>query len=311
MKTLYLRLSLSETCNLRCRYCRSGQICESKIGLGDPALLRIVHHIAEITPIHKVRLTGGEPLTHKNPIAMVRELRQLLPSAEICLTTNATLLAPLAPGLKQAGLDRINISLDTVDEKRFFELTGGGEVKDVISGIGAAQKAGLSPIKLNAVLLRSYNADNLEPLLELARSLASELRLIELMPIGSAKTLFQREYISGGEALNTLRPRYDIQGPFPRKGTVTPYLLKRGKDEIRVGLITPVSNSFCSACNRIRIDSRGILFSCLRQDKGVPLVPLLGSKDTQELEQTIRVVLDTKQPEVSCWPKRLMSALGG
>lgn len=312
-RPLYLRLSLTDRCNYHCRYCRGNEAEHSppERRLSDEELLSLIHSIHDVAPLGKIRLTGGEPLLHPGLVELVQTLRLRYPDIEICLTTNGSRLARLAPALQQAGLTAINISLDTIDEERFARLTGGRRLATVLDGLRAASTARFERKRMNTVLLRTFNGDQLRDLVRLAALLDWEIRFIELMPIGPAADLYKKEFLPAGRALLRLRESFAYLGALSSSGTARRHLFKVHGREIAVGFITPVSQPFCSTCNRIRLDSYGRLHCCLRGAVSVPLADLLRQAKTAELEERLLFVIGQKRLDRVDWPSRSMAAIGG
>jgi cyclic pyranopterin phosphate synthase len=312
-RPLYLRLSVTDRCNYYCRYCRiqGAEHSPPKRKLSDEELLTLIHFIHGVAPLGKIRLTGGEPMLHPGLVELVRKLRTRHPGAEICLTTNGSRLAKLAPALQNAGLTAINISLDTLDEKRFARLTGGGSLPTMLEGLHAASTEQFARKKINTVLLRTFNGDQLCDLVRLAATLGWEIRFIELMPIGPAAGLYNEEFLPAGEALQHLRESFTYLGALSFSGTARRHLFKVDDREIAVGFITPMSHPFCSTCNRIRLDSYGRLHGCLRGAASVPLAELLRQAKTAELEDRLLSVMGQKWLAGVDWPARSMAAIGG
>jgi len=214
--------------------------------------------------------------------------------------------------LRSAGLDRINVSVDTLDERRYRALTG-GRLDRVLAGLTAAARAGPRPLKLNTVLQRTVNGDQLRQLVELAADLDAEARFIELMPLGSAgRDHYHRQFLSAGEALARLREELRYEGPLPREADGATARRHRFRTPagaaVTVGLIAPVSAPFCASCDRLRLDCRGRLHTCIRARHAVELAPLLTRRG--ELRAALRRALAAKAP-ADCWPDRNMLALGG
>ena len=261
----YLRISLTDLCNLRCLYCMPAEGV-SKLQHRDILSIEEIEEIAAAAVslgITKIRLTGGEPLVRRGIVELVRKLKALPGLEELTLTTNGILLPGLAQPLKDAGLDRINISLDTLDAEKYRRLTRVGSLEDALAGIRAAEAAGLTPVKLNAVLIGGVNDDEIPSLVELTRTRPFELRFIELMPIGAASPFPPEAYLPGETVLQRvpeLRPEAHRPGSTAR--------LYRLPGAVGcVGLISPVSCSFCSECNRIRLTADGYLKPCLHSDR--------------------------------------------
>jgi cyclic pyranopterin phosphate synthase len=318
MESLYLRLSVTERCNLRCVYCRPGMHDTevehgTNAGLADREWLDLIEAVADVAPLAKVRLTGGEPLLRPGLHRLVAGLREALPETTLSLTTNGMLLAELAGRLRRAGLDSINVSLDGPDQRSLARATGGARLDRVVRGVEAAREQGFSRLKINAVLLRSVNGDRLERLVALAAGLGCELRFIELMPLGVARAIYHRESLSAPEALDRISRRYPVLERLDRVGTATRYRLRldEGRDTV-VGFITPVSDPFCDACNRIRLDARGRLLSCLRREHdGVDLAAPLRQGGAAAVAPLVREALEAKNLPQPGWPRRAMVAIGG
>jgi cyclic pyranopterin phosphate synthase len=274
----YLRISLTDRCNLRCVYCmpkeglqwqtRSDQLSVEEIG-------RVVETAAR-GGVRRVRLTGGEPLVHPNILEIVRRISSISNIEEVSLTTNAMLLARLAEPLADAGLRRVNISLDTLDRDKFKRITRGGEIDRVWKGIAAAERAHLAPIKLNTVIVRGLNADELPALARLTIEHDWHVRFIEVMPIGTAQ--------DWGEGFPTPEQRYvSVQEMRAQLSTfdLQPVTAPKGNGPARtyripgalgtVGFISPLGEHFCENCNRLRLTSDGKLRSCLVSPNEVSL----------------------------------------
>lgn len=311
-RSQYLRLSVSERCDLRCRYCRRpGPSSPHRRGeLDRDELLRLVELIHEVTPLRKVRLTGGEPLLRRDIVEIVGALRGGLPGAALALTTNGGRLAPLARPLRRAGLDALNLSLDAVDPELFTDLTRGGRLEPVLEGLVAARRAGLR-LKLNTVLLASYNAGRLAEIVRLALAHEAEPRFIELMPLGVASELFPREFFSSREALAELERTFEPLGPLGRSGAAVRHAFRDGGRVFAVGLITPVSSPFCATCDRLRLDAGGRLLTCLRRSEAVELAPPLRRGDVGEVRRRVAAALARKRPPRAEWAARDMADIGG
>jgi cyclic pyranopterin phosphate synthase len=218
--------------------------------------------------------------------------------------------------LKAAGIDAINISLDTLDEARFERLTGKNHLHRVLAGIVAAREAKFSRLKLNAVLQRSINADQLVELVLFAQQNQCVIRFIELMPLGEAAGLFPRDFLSADQALYLLKKQLTYVGAYGRQGTAFYHTFSNNGSRIRVGFITAISEPFCGACNRLRLDARGRLFPCLRSEEGVDLWSAL-KQGQQAFEQTVLKTLRGKkhlaleEEGEAAWPRRSMAVIGG
>ena len=266
----YLRISLTDRCNLRCVYCmpKEGLHWQARADqLSVEEILRVVETAAQ-GGVRRVRLTGGEPLVHPNIVEMVRRIASISNIEEVSLTTNAMLLERLAQPLADAGLTRVNISLDTLDSDKFKRITRGGEIDRVWRGIAAAEQAHLTPIKLNTVIVRGLNADELPALAGLTLEHKWHVRFIELMPIGNAQAWGEgfrapeERYVSVQDMRAQLS-MFDLQPVAAPKGN-GPARTYRIPDALgTVGFISPLGEHFCENCNRLRLTSDGKLRSCL------------------------------------------------
>lgn len=279
-KIEYLRLSVTDLCNYRCIYCMPEEgVC--KKGHGDILSIEEMTDIvraAHVLGIKKVRLTGGEPLVRKGIITLCENIKAIDPEIELGITTNGSLLAPMARNLKDAGVDRLNISLDSLDPETFRKITRGGELTDVLNGIRAARDAGFDNIKINTVLLKGINEKDILDLIRLTKDEAIHVRFIELMPLGVAKNWNSDRFITVSAIEKHIKNAEIIR----LDGVARVYRLPGHKGTI--GLICPMSNSFCPSCNKIRVTSDGKLKPCLHSDQEIDLRGLSGSK----LEQAIR-----------------------
>ena len=257
----YLRVSVTDRCNYRCIYCmpESGvsKLCHADT-LSFEEIEEIVRECVSLG-VKKVRITGGEPLVRRGITALCKALSAIEGLDELTMTTNASLLAPMAQELKNAGIDRINISLDTLRPDRFAQLTRNGTLCDVLSGIRAALAAGMTPVKLNTVLIGGFNDDEIEDLVNLTMSYPIHIRFIELMPIGHALEFGKGAFLPVSEVLE----RVPALVPEPsEKGSVAKSFALPGAVG-KVGLISPLSNHFCGECDRLRLTSDGKIKPCL------------------------------------------------
>jgi len=312
---VYLRLSVTDRCNLRCRYCRTDGQTATASGLPDEAMLRIVGAMARLVPVRKIRFTGGEPLLRVGLPALVGKLRRLLPSAELAMTTNGTLLHHAAAALRDHGLDAVNISLDTTDPGHFDGLTGGGRLDPVLAGVAAARRAGFRRLKLNAVLLRSLRGKPLAELVRFAARCGCEVRFLELMPIGAGALIYERERLPADEALADLRRTFGHPVELPSSSNARRYRFDLDGAAVTVGLIAPVSHPFCAGCDRLRLDAHGRLYPCLRSTEAWELGPCLSDCDSAlALAIGLRAAIgrkDSIQAIDRVWPARSMAATGG
>jgi cyclic pyranopterin phosphate synthase len=293
----YLRVSVTDRCNLRCVYCMPATgvrpMAPSSI-LSYEEIGRIVRIFSGLG-VRFVRLTGGEPLVRRDLTSLIRDLRSIPAIESLTVTTNGILLAETAASLRDAGLTRVNVSLDTLREERYKEITRGGELAQVLAGLSAAQEAGLSPVKINCVVIRGFNDDEIESLASLTLSHPYSVRFIEYMPLGARdywapeRCVPTSEIRARVEALGTLTP---VEKPTTA-GPAEKFRLPGAAGQI--GFISPVSNHFCGACNRVRLTSEGLLRLCLFSLEGVDLrTPLREGATDDQLERIIRESLARK-----------------
>ncbi len=256
----YMRVSVTDLCNLRCRYCMPEDgVCKKTHAemLTEDEIITAVQAAASLG-ITKLRITGGEPLVKKNIVSICRRAAQIPGIREICVTTNGTLLPELAKPLREAGVSRVNISLDTLDAQKYRYITRCGELSQAVDGIHAALGAGFEKIKLNAVLVGGFNDDEIPALAELTRRYPLDMRFIELMPMVDSGDFGPEAFIPCTVVLDKLP---ELQSVEPDGGVARLYSLPGAKGSI--GLISPVSAHFCKECNRIRLTADGKLKPCL------------------------------------------------
>jgi cyclic pyranopterin phosphate synthase len=309
---VYLRLSITDACNLRCRYCRpaTGGAPPQGPAASDDELVELVRTVDAEVGLSKLRFTGGEPLMYAGLLPLVRRLRAALPNVRLALTTNGTLLAGLADELRAAGITAINVSLDSVAADRFRQWTGGA-VEDALQGIAATVAAGFEQLKINTVLIRRCNGDALPELVRFAATHGGEIRFIELMPCGQGAALFESDFMPADEALGAILDAFAYLGPEPATGTAQRHRFLVGDHEVVVGMITPVSHPFCSRCDRLRLDRRGRLTACLRCEGHVGLLPALRDGGAEAVRGLVRETLGAKRLPGDHWPRRAMVAIGG
>jgi GTP 3',8-cyclase len=294
----YLRISVVDRCNLRCDYCRPAaddfHAAPRQHLLTFEEIERIVR-IAASLGVEKIRLTGGEPLVRKGIVELVARIAAVSGIRDLAMSTNATLLGEYAQPLRDAGLHRVNISLDTLDAQKFLQLTG-GDLREVLRGIHAAQDAGLTPIRLNAVLLRGINDMEAGQLIDFSIREQLELRFIELMPMREGMD-WQKHYYPMTELLAQpeVMERVDMTTWQHQGASAARYLALRHASG-RVGFIEPMSNRFCEGCNRLRLMSDGKLRPCLPADNEVDLRSALRSGSSDDaMSAIIRQAAASKQ----------------
>jgi len=256
----YLRLSVTDKCNLRCRYCMPADgICKKPHGamLTEEEMVRAVEAAASLG-ITKLRITGGEPLVKKNILSICQRAAAVAGIREVCITTNGTLLPQYAKPLKEAGVKRINLSLDTLNPEKYAHITRVGTLDQALAGLDAALEAGFEKIKINAVLVGGFNDDEITAMAELTRRYPVDMRFIELMPIQDQDEFGEAAFIPCKQILEKLPEAI----PQARDGGVA--RLYRLPDALgNIGLISPLSDHFCASCNRIRLTADGKLKPCL------------------------------------------------
>ncbi len=318
----YLRISVTDRCNLRCVYCmpREGlqwQRREDQLSVDE--IVRVVEVAAE-GGVRRVRLTGGEPLVHPRIVDIVHRIAAIPGIQEVSLTTNAMLLEKLAQPLAQAGLKRVNISMDTLDADKFRRITRGGDVSRVWKGIAAAQQAGLAPLKINTVIVRGLNSDELIPLARLTIENNWHVRFIEIMPIGNVQDwgegfpVFDGRYMS----VHDMRAQLSVLGLQPVVAPIGngPARTYRIPDSLgTVGFISPLGEHFCQNCNRLRLTSDGKLRPCLALPNEVSLREPLRAGDSLHgyFQQAVlqKPQRHDMHAAVSVEAQRGMSQLGG
>ena len=280
----YMRISVTELCNLRCRYCMPEDgVCKKKHEemLTEDEMIDAVRSAASLG-ITKLRITGGEPLVKKNIISICRRASQVPNIREICITTNGTLLPALAKPLREAGVSRVNISLDTLDADKFRYISRCGELSQAIDGIRAALDAGFDKVKLNTVLIGGFNDDEIPALAELTQFYPVDVRFIELMPMYDSGDFGPEAYIPYTAVLDKLP---ELEAVDPDGGVAKLYRLPDAKGNI--GLISPVSAHFCVACNRIRLTADGKIKPCLHSGDEYSLKGLDYEGMVKELQKAI------------------------
>lgn len=278
----YLRVSLTNRCNLRCQYCMPKEgIKEAENILSTQDLIHLVKLICT-TGIRKIRLTGGEPLLYSNIESLVKEFKQIPSVKKIAMTTNGIFLQEKAPLLAKHGLKAINLSLDCIDAELFKQITRGGDINRVFQGIKTALNHGIE-IKLNSVIMKGINEQEIIPLIEFARAYKIDVRFIELMPINVARNFqaVEESYIKNEiiQVYGKIYPENSCDGPA--------HYIKVKELPMKIGFISALSHKFCASCNRMRLTSTGILKPCLHHKQGIDLQYLLKNNVTDEQLLTI------------------------
>lgn len=273
----YLRLSVTDRCDFRCRYCMSENMdfLPRDWILSFEEIETLVQAFIELG-VTKVRITGGEPLVRKGIVTLLHKLNRLAGLKELVLTTNGSQLAQHAPGLKSAGIQRINISLDSLDPVSFKVITRTGSLQQVLRGIEAAQDQGFRRIKLNAVIIRGANENQILPLLAYACRNRLDISYIEEMPLGKMTGRKRSEdFVSSPEIRSLIEQQYSLLPSTESSGGPARYFYLPGYPDTRIGFISPHSHNFCSSCNRVRVTAEGKLVLCLGNDGAVDLKSVL------------------------------------
>ncbi|MGP4113778.1 GTP 3',8-cyclase MoaA [Streptomyces sp. 4N509B] len=317
-----LRVSLTDRCNLRCTYCMPEEglswLAKPEL-LTDDEVVRLVRVAVTRLGVTEVRFTGGEPLLRPGLAGIVERCAALAPRPRLSLTTNGIGLERLAAPLRAAGLDRVNVSLDTVDPETFHRITRRRRHGDVLRGLAAARAAGLTPVKINAVLLPGVNEEEAPELLAWAMAQGYELRFIEQMPLDAQHGWQRERMVTAGDILRSLRTRFTLtpEGESDRGSAPAERWIVDGGPH-RVGVIASVTRPFCRACDRTRLTADGQVRSCLfAREESDLREALRGGADDAELAELWRAAMWGKKPGSGLddpsfvQPQRPMSAIGG
>lgn len=293
----YLRISVTDRCNLRCQYCMP---LDGVSNIGHTGILsleeiaRLVRIGAELG-IRKIRLTGGEPLVRKNLNQLISYIHEIDTIDDIALTTNGLLFAPLADEMKAAGLNRVNFSLDSLEEEKYRYITRNGELKKVLQSIEKALQLELHPIKINVVAIRGFNDNELLDFADLAYKYPLHIRFIEFMPIGDLLFWRPERMLPSMEIRQLIQEKYPLEEGTKVKGNgpARYYNIPGGLGSL--GFISPMSNHFCAECNRIRMTAEGKLRGCLHDQGEIDLrTPLNQGADDEELKQLFMKAIHSK-----------------
>lgn len=313
----YVRLSVTDKCDLRCFYCLPkgfNDFEEPQHWLSFDEIERVMRAFGALG-VQRVRITGGEPLVRKDMPQLAARLARLPGINDLSLSTNAVQLAKHAHALKDAGVARLNVSLDSLQPERFQEITG-GKLEKVLAGLQAAKEAGFHPVKINMVVMKGVNDDEVEDLVEYCIANDFTLRMIETMPMGETGRDATRHYMDLQIVKKRLEQRYELIPTVMNGGGPARYF-KIGGSNLRIGFITPISQHFCATCNRVRLSVDGTLYMCLGQEHNFELRPLLraGISDAELSAAIVKAIaLKPERHEFSDKPEkilRFMSKTGG
>ena len=291
----YLRLSVTDRCNMRCFYCmpKEGIVKRGHEAVLSYEELQLIAETAVELGIEKIRITGGEPLVRNGIVGFLGRLSAIPGLRHLALTTNGLLLEEMAADLYKAGVQRLNVSLDSLNPQTFSDITRGGDLGRVLAGLDAAEQAGFPPPKINCVIMRGVNDKEILDFAEMSLSHGNSIRFIEYMPAVREED-WQRYCISGEEILQRIAGRYTLEqvdkGPFA--GPSRDFRIPGARGSIDI--ITAVSGHFCSECNRIRVTSTGQAKGCLFSDAKTDLIPWLRPLDREGLAEVLRFIVSTK-----------------
>lgn len=280
----YMRISITDECNLRCLYCmpdKRSDCISSKTNLMTADEILEITRTAADAGISKIRVTGGEPLIRPDVVDICRRISAIPGIKELALTTNGIMLQDLAVPLHEAGVSRLNISLDTLQTEKYTRITRKGKFSEVIDGIDQARRAGLTPIKLNTVLIGGFNDDEIVDFVNLARDGDVEVRFIELMPIGACASFPKHAFVKGDMVLERVPELIQIED----SGVARMFSFPDGRG--RVGIISAVSQHFCLSCNRIRLTCDGKIKPCLHSKDEIVVRGLHGDDLAREMRRAI------------------------
>lgn len=317
----YMRISVTDRCNLRCVYCLPEDgvkwLSEEET-LSPDEIVQVVKTVARMG-VNKIRLTGGEPLVRPEILEIIRQIAEVKEINDLCLTTNGMLLEKLAEPLAKAGLHRVNISLDTLDPEKFKKVTRFGDLSRVWKGIQAAEQAGLTPVKLNAVIVGGFNDDEIIKLASLSSDHPWHVRFIELMPFSNEQN-WRLGYPEANERYISVQKMHDILQPLQLEpvliaDTIGPErTFKIPGAPGTVGFISPIGENFCNQCNRLRLTAGGLLRSCLLVDHEISIKEALNSGENLEnyLIKAVQEKPEGHQVRQHQYPSSLcMSQIGG
>ena len=313
-----LRVSVTDRCNLRCQYCmpEEGLPCAPRAELLTFEEIVVVVEVAVSMGIDRVRITGGEPLLRRELPKLIAMLKRETGVKDLAMTTNGLLLERHAQALVEAGLDRINISLDSLRPERFEKITRFGLMEKAWRGIEAASEAGLAPIRINTLLLDGFNDDEVDDWLELVRNHEIDVRFMELMPIGEGAELTRLgDYLDLTALKDRLVEEKGLEPADGERGNGPARYWRVPGSKGRIGFITPISNSYCNSCSRMRLTSMGELRACLAYDDHVDIRGAIRKRDREAIRQGVAKALGGK-PAGHKWrsgqiTEAGMSALGG
>ena len=316
----YIRLSVTDRCDFRCVYCMTEDM--TFLPRNQILSLEELHQVAQAFTelgVKKIRITGGEPMVRRDVMCLIERIGQLPGLEELLLTTNGAQLQKFAAPLKAAGVNRINISIDSLDTDRFKRISRVGKLENVLAGIEAARAAGFNRVRLNSVIMRGYNEDEILPLVDFAIDRGIDIAFIEEMPLGEASDHKREETTCSNDWVRSvIEEKYDLLDSAEKTAGPSRYTKVVGMQS-RIGFISPVSHNFCEDCNRVRVTAEGRLLLCLGNEHSVDLRAVLRNEGSShnDLKLAIIAAMDLK-PERHYFydhdhtqPVRLMNVTGG
>ncbi len=292
----YLRVSVTDKCNLKCFYCRpdNSEFVPHDEILRYEEIARLVRAMTKYG-LKKVRITGGEPLVRPQLEELVKMLKEIPQITDISLTTNGITLSKHAEKLRKAGLDRLNISIDSLKPELFYQITK-GRLEDVLEGIKVSKELGYDPIKVNAVIVRGLNEEEALDFVEFGAEYGVEVRFIEMMPVGGELINWSEDKVQPLEQIKTkIEQKYGKLLPAISIGSGAARVYKVPKLGTKVGFITPISNPFCDGCSKLRLTAEGHIKLCLRTDEEIDAKPVIRNGTDEDLDRFIQKVLIEKE----------------
>ncbi len=296
MEITYLRVSVTDKCNLKCFYCRPEglEFFEKEKLLSFEEIAKFVRALTKYG-LRKVRITGGEPLLRKDIHILVRMLKEIDGVEDVSLTTNGITLSKHAEILKKNGLDRVNVSIDSLKPELFYKMTK-GNLEDVLEGLREAKRVGLEPVKVNAVVIRGMNEDEALDFVEFAREYGVEVRFIEMMPLGQGLIQWDLDMVKPLDMIKRrIEEKYGKMVPSESIGSGAAKVYELPSLGVKIGFITPISNPFCDGCSKLRLTAEGSVKLCLRTDEEIPIKDVLRYGSEEEIDEFIRQILIEKE----------------
>ncbi len=296
MQITYLRVSVTDKCNLKCFYCRPEglEFFEKEKLLSFEEIRKFVKALTKYG-LKRVRITGGEPLLRKDLHVLIKMLKDIEDIEDVSLTTNGITLVKHAENLKKHGLDRVNISIDSLKPELFYEMTK-GNLSDVLEGVKEAKRVGLEPVKVNAVVIKGLNENEALDFVEFARDYGVEVRFIEMMPLGQGQIKWELDMVEPLELIKkNIEEKYGKLIPSDSVGSGAAKVYEIPPIGVKVGFITPITNPFCDGCSKLRLTAEGSVKLCLRTDEEISVKDVLRYGSEKDLDEFIKYILIEKE----------------